>query len=202
MRIKKSIVKEAQKEVDVILKEAKQESQILKDKLIEATDKKADSLLNDAQKEHNKIIKEKQIEFEHQTKTLILEEKNKQIQEVLNKLKTHILNLDDKGLFDYTVKLIKEENIKGNETIRVKKEDYNRYLTVFSTKAKGSVVELDKLNEKLGKQYQLKLENKPAKIPDGFILVGDIYDLNFSVEPLFVKIKRQYEKEIHDILYG
>ena len=153
------------------------------------------------QRKNAKQIAEKKLEFEHEKKRH-LTRKNTQIERVLNKLKDKILNLNDQELFNYVVKLITDEEVRGDETILVNKNDYDRYLKVFSSATKKTkVVELDLLNKKLGKGFNLKLEDEPAPISNGFMLVGEFYDLNFSVEPQIEKIKRIYERKIHNILY-
>lgn len=202
MGLKKLIFTQANEEAQTILTTAKKEKETLLEELNANSDKKVEVLLSDAKKENAKKIAEKKLEFEHEKKRLILQEKNTQIERVLSELRDRILNLNDQELFNYVVKLLKNEKIKGDETILVNKNDYNRYLKVFSSaNKKAEVVELDLLNKKLGKGFNLKLEQKPAAIDDGFMLIGEFYDLNFSVEPQIEKIKRVYEREIHNILY-
>ncbi|NLN50069.1 MAG: hypothetical protein GX149_00375 [Acholeplasmataceae bacterium] len=203
MSIKDLILKQAQEEVAGILTVAKQEKNELLAKLKEKSDAKIAKLLADASLEQSSQIREKELEFEQEEKRLILQEKNTQIERVLRLFKEHILSLNNQDLFTYTAKLIKAEKISGTETLRVKKSDYKRYLTVFSSAKKAdSLVVLDKLNTYLGPKYNLKLENLPAPINDGFILIGEFYDLNFSIEPQLERIKREYERQIHDILYN
>lgn len=202
MGLKKLIFTQANEEAQTILTTAKKEKETLLEELNANSDKKVEVLLSDAKKDNAKKIAEKKLEFEHEKKRLILQEKNTQIERVLSELRDRILNLNDQELFNYVVKLLKNEKIKGDETILVNKNDYNRYLKVFSSaNKKAEVVELDLLNKKLGKGFNLKLEQKPAAIDDGFMLIGEFYDLNFSVEPQIEKIKRVYEREIHNILY-
>lgn len=202
MGLKKFIFTQANEEAQTILTTAKKEKETLLEELNANSDKKVEVLLSDAKKDNAKKIAEKKLEFEHEKKRLILQEKNTQIERVLSELRDRILNLNDQELFNYVVKLLKNEKIKGDETILVNKNDYNRYLKVFSSaNKKAEVVELDLLNKKLGKGFNLKLEQKPAAIDDGFMLIGEFYDLNFSVEPQIEKIKRVYEREIHNILY-
>lgn len=202
MGLKKLIYKQADEQAQTILIEAKEEKEALLEKLNKETDKKISNLISNAKKENNKKISSKKLEFEHEQKRIILDEKNTQIERVLTKYKETILNLTDKQLFDYTVKLIKAQEITGPMTLRVKKEDYDRYLKLFSSaNKKADLVDLDLLNNKLGKNYNLKLDKMPALISDGFMLIGEFYDLNFSIEPQIEMLRRTYEKEIEKILY-
>lgn len=202
MGLKKLIYKQANEQAQTILIEAKEEKEALLLKLNKETDKKISNLLSNAEKENNKKISSKKLEFEHEQKRIILDEKNTQIERVLSKYKEIILNLTDKQLFEYTVKLIKAQGITGPMTLQVRKEEYDRYLKLFSSaNKKADLVTLDLLNDKLGKNYDLKLDKTPALISNGFMLIGKYYDLNFSIEPQIEKLRRTYEKEIEKILY-
>src|SRR5690554_1514025 len=106
MGLKKLIYKQADEQAQTILIEAKEEKEALLEKLNKETDKKISNLISNAKKENNKKISSKKLEFEHEQKRIILDEKNTQIERVLTKYKETILNLTDKQLFDYTVKLI------------------------------------------------------------------------------------------------
>lgn len=202
MGLKKKILNQANKEAQVIIDETNKEKEELLKKLKEKTNNKANKLLTSAEVECNSQIKAKELEFEHEEKRIILQEKNTQIERVLTEFKNKVLNLNDKELFNYVVKLIKGQEVVGNETLKVSKDDYNRYLKLFSTHNESKLVELDKLNNELGKKYKLKLSNEPANIKDGFMLIGKFFDVNFSIEPQLEKIKRDYEREIHNILYN
>lgn len=202
MGLKTLIFKQAKEEAQTILEEAKKEKDALLNELNEKTDKKISNLLNNAEKENNKKVSEKKLEFEHEKKRVILQEKNTQIERVLSLFKDKIINLKDEELFLYTVKIIKKQKITGSEIFCVRKEDYNRYLRLFSTAVnKDELVGLDLLNKALGEGYNLKLSKTPAPIKDGFMLIGEVYDLNFSLEPQIERIRRDYEREIHKILY-
>lgn len=202
MGLKKFIYNEAEKEAQKILTEAKEEKEALLKKLNEKTDIKIANLLSNAEKENKKEISLKKLDFEHEKKRIVLEEKNTQIERVLSLLKDKLQNLNDADLFAYTVKSIKNQNIVGNEILQVNEKDYNRYLKLFSSATKkADLVELDLLNKSLGKGFNLKLEGTPALISDGFMLIGEIYDLNFSIEPQIERIRRDYGKVIEKILY-
>ena len=201
MGLKTLILNQAKEEAQAILTTAKEEKEVLLNELNSQTDKKINNLLNNAEKESSRKIAELKLEFEHEKKRIILQEKNTQIERVLKGFKERLLNLNDDELFKYVVKVIKEQEVSGNEIIRVNEKDYNRYLRVFSSAKKDDVLELNLLNKELGKTFNLKLEKTPAAISDGFMLVGKYYDLNFSLEPQIEKIRRDYEREIHRILY-
>lgn len=201
MSIKQTILNEAQKEVEQILLEAEKEYQSLLSKNKEKTDQKIANLKSNALKNQARIISEKELELENETKKTVLEIKNAQIDKVLSKLKDYLLSLKDEDFFNYVVKRISKEQLEGTEVMQVNKKDYDRYLKLFSSEEKSKLVNLDKLNNALGKKYKLKLEDKPVNLEDGFLLIGKYFDLNFSISPLLLQIKRDSEKQIHDILF-
>ncbi len=201
MSLKETILNKALKEVNEILSLAKEEYEALVNKNKESTDLKISKLKDNATKEQAKRITEKQLELENEVKKLILEQKNKQIDRAMERLRHYILSLDGDDFFNYVKRRIDTENAVGNETMRVNEADYNRYLKEFSTHKAGKKVELDLLNSGLGEPYKIYLENTPAPIDDGFLLISKDYDLNFSSAPLLDKIRRNAEKQIHDILY-
>lgn len=117
--------------------------------------------------------------------------------EVLNELK----NLDDKSLFNLVKKSILNESINKKEIIKVNKADYKKYLSLFSSGEAASVVELDKLNKELGKDYNLKISNDPVNIDGGFIIISEFFDINLSFTSILNSIKEKEETAIAEILY-
>lgn len=189
LKEKEEILKEAQAEVDAILSEAK-----LKAK------KASEKIVNEETLKSKREIEQRKNAFLLERRQAILLEQSNQVDLVINKLRNHLLNLEGEDLLKYSVGLIKKETLSG-DTIRVSKNDYDKYLAAFSSSKKANVVVLDKLNKALGKGYSLKLESIPANITDGFIVLGTTYDLNFSIEPYLVNLKKKYEKEIFKILF-
>lgn len=189
LEAKQDILKSAQVEVDAILSEAKTKAEAEANKIIETETLRA-----------KREIEQKKNAFDLEKRQIILFEQSKQIDLVIDKLRQHLLSLEGEALLNYSVGLIKKETLSG-QTLRVSKKDYDKYLKAFSSEKKAKVVTLDKLNKALGKGYDLKLEDTPENISDGFLVLGDTYDLNFSIEPFLKTLKQQYERQIFEILF-
>lgn len=121
--------------------------------------------------------------------------KQKLIEQVFAEVKAYLIGLKGKDLYNYVKQALKKEHIEGDETIMVSKHDYETYLAILSSK-KGDLVDCDLLNKELG--TNLKLTKEPAKIESGFIVVGKIFDLNFSYEETLEKLTSTYEKQIYE----
>ncbi|MDD2575386.1 MAG: hypothetical protein PHD47_02835 [Acholeplasmataceae bacterium] len=202
MTIFEKIEQKGLEEAREILESARLESESI---LAVATEKINDQVAQMIQNEKEKArfsIEQKQNSFELEKRQSILAIKSTQIDRVINRLRTDILSLKGSELLDFSVSLIKDESLTGDEHIRVSTADYDKYLNAFSSEKKSDLVNLDKLNKKLGKGFNISLESEPADITDGFLVIGEIFDLNFSIEPFLKDIKAKYEKQIYDILFG
>jgi len=202
MTIFEKIEQKGFEEAKDILESAKLESQFI---LTSATEKMNEQVAHMIQNEKDKarfLIEQKQNSFELEKRQSILSIKSTQIDRVINKLRDYILSLKGSELLDFSVSLMKDESLTGDEHIRVSKADYDKYLSAFSSEKKSDLVNLDKLNKKLGKGFNMFLESEPADITDGFLVIGEVFDLNFSIEPFLKDIKTKYEKQIYEILFG
>ena len=111
-------------------------------------------------------------------------------------------NLKQNELFDFVLKLVKEDNLSGKEVIYVNKKDYSKYLATFSSKKEGDLVELDKLNNALGKKFELKLSKKPKDLDGGFYIVSEKYDINHSYSALVDNLLAKLEADLNKILFS
>lgn len=189
LKEKQDILTSAEAEVSAILSEAR-----------EKANKEAKRIIDQENLKKAREIEQKRHAFDLEKRQAILFEQSSQIDVVIDKLRTHLLSLEGEELLKYSVGLLKKETLSG-DTIVVNQKDYDKYLSAFSSHKKGDVVILDKLNEALGKGYHLKLDHTPANISDGFLVLGDTYDLNFSIEPFLKTLKQQYERQIFEILF-
>ena len=111
-------------------------------------------------------------------------------------------NLKQNELFDFVLKLVKEDDLSGKEIIYVNKKDYSKYLATLSSKKEGDLVELDKLNNALGKKFELKLSNKPKDLDGGFYIVSEKYDINHSYSALVDNLLAKLEADLNKILFS
>lgn len=120
------------------------------------------------------------------------------VKEAVNKLD----NLKQNELFDFVLKLVKEDDLSGKEIIYVNKKDYSKYLATLSSKKEGDLVELDKLNNALGKKFELRLSNKPKDLDGGFYIVSEKYDINHSYSALVDNLLAKLEADLNKILFS
>ena len=111
-------------------------------------------------------------------------------------------NLKQNELFDFVLKLVKEDDLSGKEVIYVNKKDYSKYLATFSSKKEDELVELDKLNNALGKKFELKLSNKAMNLDGGFYIVSEKYDINHSYSALVDNFLAKLEADLNKILFS
>src|SRR5690554_2789304 len=194
-KLEKKIKEKGQSIIDSINESAKVESEALKNKLIEEAKKDLALQLEKEKRKSEELVKQAEQESERALRDEVAISKQQLIETIFSTLKNSLQKLTPKDHFNYVLNAIKGQNISKDEEIRVHKRDYELYLSILSTK-KGDLVEADLLNEKLGKDYKLKFSNKPAMIDSGFLLVGKLYDLNFSLENLTESLAKKYEKTI------
>jgi len=198
-KLEEKIIQKGQVIIDQINEQAKKEALDLKTKLIEQAKVDLEAQLNKEQQKANQMVKQAKQEGERALRDEVAISKQQLIESIFSALKTDLKNLKPAAHFDYVVRSIQAQDIEKDEEIRVNKKDYDMYLKILSTK-KGDLVDADLLNETLGKGYQLKLSKEPASIDSGFMLVGKLFDLNFSLENVVDSLAKQYEKTIYEAL--
>jgi len=201
--IYEKIEKKGIEEAQAIIEEGKEHALKIKNDLMADARTEANKILEKANQISNERIKTATTQFEQAAKQTSLQNKKNLIDKVINLAYEKLKALDDNSLFKFVVKKVASENLNGDELIQVSKNDFNRYLHLFSTGTKkGSNYLLDKLNDALGSKYQLQLTNDYANIDGGFIVIGKNYDLDFSFSALLSTIKDEYEVEIAQILFN
>ncbi|MDY0100783.1 MAG: hypothetical protein WCZ47_03810 [Bacilli bacterium] len=201
MSIYKKIAKKGEEESNLIKQKAEKDAEFLRHQIINEAEKKAALIVEKAKVKSASEIAQQDAILDLEFRQTIAALKNKAIDDLFNDVLEHFKNLKEKDLLDFVVSLIKEENIQGDEVLRVSKNEYDKYLKALSTKPKGKLVDLDLLNKSLGKKYTLSLENIPSNEDEGFILIGQTFDLNFSVVPILAKIRKEKEKQLFELLF-
>ena len=200
--IYEKIVNKGQEKANLINEEALTEAQIVSDKIVNNAQKEADKILRDAKIRAESIVGQKKNSLDLEKSQASLRAQLAIIDVVFDFVLKSIQAYEGKKLLDFAVSLIKQENLLGNETIAVNKSEYDKYLKAFSTNKKANLVELNLLNTSLNDpKYQLKLTNQPAKIKDGFLVIGKYFDLNFSFIYLVLNLQKKYEKELLDLIF-
>ncbi|MFA6781520.1 MAG: hypothetical protein WCR77_05000 [Bacilli bacterium] len=202
MSIYDKIIKKGQTESDLIRKEAELEAKTIEHLIVSEAEKEAALLLAKAEDDKQNAIDQAEALGELEKRQAISALKNKVIDEIFAAVFAHFIALEGAELLSFSIKQIQSEDVHGDEIMRVNGLDYDRYLKALSSHKRAQVVELDLLNKGLGKDYNLKLEDKSSNEEDGFIILGKTYDLNFSVKPLLSNLRKQKEKELFATLFG
>ena len=196
------IIDKGKEDAKVILADGLKKLEQLKlEKIEEAKNKQKDELkkqetLNQSKKQAALINARREAKKEEiKLKQALLKET---VKEAVAKLD----NLKQNELFDFVLKLVKEDNLSGKEVIYVNKKDYSKYLATFSSKKEDELVELDKLNNALGKKFELKLSKKPKDLDGGFYIVSEKYDINHSYSALVDNLLAKLEADLNKILFS
>lgn len=196
------IIDKGKEDAKVILADGLKKLEQLKlEKIEEAKNKQKDELkkqeaLNQSKKQAALINARREAKkSEIKLKQALLKET---VKEAVAKLD----NLKQNELFDFVLKLVKEDNLSGKEVIYVNKKDYSKYLVTFSSKKEDELVELDKLNNALGKKFELKLSKKPKDLDGGFYIVSEKYDINHSYSALVDNLLAKLEADLNKILFS
>lgn len=174
-------------------------AEALKESIINAANDEASKLLAKSFEKNQDRIKTKTTEIEQIAKQKTLFKKKEIIDLIFEETHQKLLNISDDELFKLVLKLIKAENLVGDEVIKVSKVDYPRYLKLFSSQKAADEVVLDKLNVN---NYQLKLSNQPVDINGGFIIVGTNFDIDLSYKSILQVIKENNETVIANMLFN
>lgn len=201
MSIYQKIALKGKQESNLIKQKAEKEAEVLKYQIISEAEKQVAEIIRKAETKKKVEIAQKEAILDLELRQTVSAIKNRAIDDLFNDVLDHFKNLSGKELLNFTANLIRDEKIKGDEMMRTSRADYEKYLKALSSKPKAKVVELDLLNDLLGPKYTLSLENIPSNEEEGFLLIGQTYDLNFSIKPTLDKIRKAKEKELFTLLF-
>lgn len=201
--IYKKIEEKGKEEAKKIILAGEKEAEIIKKQILE----QAENEVSHKREELSKFVKEqivaKESVLKQNEKMMVLKDKKNIINDVLESAFKEMKKMSDKDLKHYVLRIIKSESITGDEVLLVSKDDYNRYLNLFSTeKGFKDLINLDLLNSELGEKYHLSLSNKEADIDGGFIIISKTYDVDGSFKAILQKVLDNNESEIAKILFS
>lgn len=194
------ILAKGEAKVNQILTDAKKEAKRIEDEVVNKAIKQKNDRISKAKSDANKLINHQEKLLELEKRQAILTAKQNVIKDIFDQVLLRLNSFENKDLLNFVVKLIKEEEVIGNETIYVNKNDYNKYLKALSSNEKADLVDLDLLNKVLNTSF--KLSNEAVNINDGFLLEGKDFDLNFSLTNVVNKLRDKHEREIAEELFN
>lgn len=166
------------------------------EKVLTETKQEIDKVLKKHLERNADSIKTKVTEIEQKAKQRSLSKKKALIDDAFKTALQKLKALDDKTFCDFVNNLVNSDNLSSEDLIMVNKEDYPRYIKLFSTgKMANGLYILDKLNN-------LKLANEHAQIEGGFIVIGKKFDINHSYETLLTSLQDQDEAAIAKMLFA
>ncbi len=201
MSIYDKIINKGRAESDSIRQDAERESKAIEHTIVAEAEREAALLLAKADENVATSIAQAEALSELEKRQSVAALKNKSIDEIFNAVLDHFKSLKGSDLLSFVVKQIQDEKIKGDEIMRVNARDYERYRLALSSQDLAHNVVLDRLNKALGKDYHLVLEDVSSNEEEGFLLLGDTYDLNFSVKPILDRLRKRKEKELFASLF-
>ena len=195
------ISEQSKKEIDALIKEATEKADEIEKNLTTQFQEKQDERLEKVTLHNKTAISQKRSEVNFKLNQV----KGTTQREVLDALFLDALRVINEYsgdmLLDFVCLLIKKSDRTGNEMLAVNKKDYDKYLKALSSNPKSEQVILDKLNKKIGENASHKLSISNALIKDGFLLVGNEYDLSFEFSSIINRLQEEKEKTISEILF-
>jgi len=200
--IYEKIEKKGKIDADDIFRVGQEKASVQKENILAEARKESELILNKSAKRNENKLKTKITQLEQKAKQISLLKKKELINKTYELAHQRLKEINDNKFFDLIVKMIKTEKIIGDEVLKVSSDDYQKYLTVFSSNLKsGDYIILDKLNSALGKTYQLKLSQDFVDIKGGFIIEGSYFDIDRSFKTTLDNLKEQYESKIASMLF-
>lgn len=168
------IKRETQDRVSEILKEAKGKAASIKGEILKAAS-------FEAQRRRDRILTTTNLE----ARRIVLEEKERLIEEAYNKALAKLERLGKKSYQDIIKKMLLKVAKSGSGAIIISKEDRKRIIPSF----------IKNINE------ELKISKEDREISGGFILKREKIEVNNSFESLFYSKREELELRLVRILF-
>lgn len=139
--------------------------------------------LKQAEDKNNSFIKTKQTSLIQSSKQTILLKKKQLVHDTFEKAKASLVSLNKEELKSYVSKNCKDVTLT-NALVYVKEDEVAKYDEIF---------------KELGMPVHGTKALKP--LSGGFIVISDIYDLDFSFDAILAELEDEMEKEIADMLF-
>lgn len=200
--IYEKIEEKGQNEVKQIISEGEQKAEQLKGEILQEAQKRVDKLIEVNKNKNADILKTKMTEIKQLAKQKALTCKKELINKTFQKASEKLLGLSNENFIKLVIKMIKSDDIKGNEILKVSSLEFDRYLNLFSKKQlNGENYDLTILNQKLGPNYHLQLAKDKAAINGGFIIVSENFDIDNSYPTILNDLSETMETKVAEMLF-
>mgnify|MGYP004509400659 FL=1 len=193
------IIEKAMQEASEIKENGNQKAQMLIDQTLKETEEKINQMLEEAKAKNADLIKTKNAEFDQVVKQQVLANQKRIIKETFEKALEKLTNMTDEELNNYVVSHLQKAQINNDVTIKVNKNDYTKYQTLFSTNHDSN---LDILTKELNlNNVMITLSNDSVDIVGGFIIACEYFDIDNSYEVILNNLSEELETTIAEILF-
>lgn len=193
------IIEKAMQEASEIKENGNQKAQMLIDQTLKETEEKINQMLEEAKAKNADLIKTKNAEFDQAVKQQVLANQKRIIKETFEKALEKLTNMTDEELNNYVVSHLQKAQINNDVTIKVNKNDYTKYQTLFSTNHDST---LDILTKELNlNNVMITLSNDSVDIVGGFIIACEYFDIDNSYEVILNNLSEELETTIAEMLF-
>lgn len=175
-----------------------EKAQELEEKALKEVQVEINQLLDKAHNASAEKIKTRATQIEQYARQRSLLRKKELIKDTFNVALEQLKKIDDDTFKKFVTKLLMKDGLVGNEIIKVAKNDYDRFLKLFSN---GRKYDNYYLIDKALPDYQLKLDPNPLDLDGGFLVFGENFDIDHSYQSIIKTIAEQYETEVAKILF-
>lgn len=200
------IQEKAQAQCDEILENGKQKADAAREAILKDGKAKADGILEKAREDAAMLLRAGAQQASLDSKIDCLNYKHELLQKAKSEAKTKLLSYGAAQFCALALKLA-QENIRG-EKMRLQVPKADKYTSSsFYKEATGKDGTLLAAMEQAASDAQgapltLTLGENDAPIDGGFLLCGETYDMDLSLDALLSDIFEQHEKQIADRLFA
>ncbi len=193
------IIEKAMQEASEIKENGNQKAQMLIDQTLKETEEKINQMLEEAKAKNADLIKTKNAEFDQAVKQQVLANQKRIIKETFEKALEKLTNMKDEELNNYVISHLQKAQLNNDVTIKVNKNDYLKYQTLFST---NHDTNLDILTKELNlNNVTITLSNDSVDIVGGFIIACEYFDIDNSYEVILNNLSEELETTIAEMLF-
>lgn len=189
-------------DAEKILKDASEAAKAaLEASLAEARDRQA-ALGAKAAAKNASLLKTGITEAEQQAKQDLLAAKKTVLSQVRDQAAEALGNLSDADWKAFVLRILREDGLSGNETVVASPSDRQRFLRLFASSPVSRPVVLDILNRELGgAPWNLTLAEETASVSGGFVVRGEVFDIDHSHRALMSALADRFEGELAVLLF-
>jgi V/A-type H+-transporting ATPase subunit E len=193
-KIKEKILQDSQAKADSILDDAKKQAQEIIEKANAKAVLRAEEIHKKATAEAAEKLKINNSMLELEMRKEMLSTKQQLIEEVFQTALDSLSKMDSNEYEATLLKLIIDAVESGNEEILLSSQDKNRLPADFISKLNQALVQA-------GKKGNLRISDETRNIMGGFVLKAEGVELNYSFEALLRMYRDEIEPEVAAILF-